>query len=188
MPEDSSMLVLLRAVSDPDRLRVIGALSRGPARAACLAESLGLPLRQILHHLDRLTDWGLLHAHADLRQHITVYELDPLAVEEVARRQLKRPPMAYIPAAGWDAPSRKVLAVSLHADGTIKHIPSQSGKRKVIHRYLIQAFEPGVDYSEKEVNAVLRRFHEDTAGLRRELVDEGWLDRERDGSRYWRKR
>jgi hypothetical protein len=41
-------------------------------------------------------------------------------------------------------------------------------------------------YTEKEVNMILARFHEDTPGLRRDLVDAGLLARERDGSRYWR--
>ena len=41
-------------------------------------------------------------------------------------------------------------------------------------------------YTEKEVNLILARFHEDTSGLRRNLVDAGLLARERDGSRYWR--
>ena len=47
-------------------------------------------------------------------------------------------------------------------------------------------FEDDTDYTEKEVNTILRRFHIDTAALRRYLVDHGLMARERDGSRYWR--
>jgi hypothetical protein len=43
-----------------------------------------------------------------------------------------------------------------------------------------------VVYTEKQVNAIIARFHEDVAGLRRDLIDRGMLARERDGSRYWR--
>jgi hypothetical protein len=56
----------------------------------------------------------------------------------------------------------------------------------VLLDYLIQAFTPGVDYTEKEVNLIIRRFNVDVAGLRRDLIDAGLLQRERDGSRYWR--
>jgi hypothetical protein len=56
----------------------------------------------------------------------------------------------------------------------------------VILRYLTNHFEIGTNYTEKEVNTILRRFNEDTAGLRRYLVDAGMLQREGDGSRYWR--
>jgi hypothetical protein len=58
---------------------------------------------------------------------------------------------------------------------------------RVILNYLINAFEVGRVYTEKEINAILKRFNEDVSGLRRDLVDAGLLARERDGSRYWRK-
>jgi hypothetical protein len=45
-------------------------------------------------------------------------------------------------------------------------------------------FEPGVHYSERDVNVALRAFDEDVAALRRHLVDEGFLDRS--GGSYWR--
>jgi hypothetical protein len=43
-----------------------------------------------------------------------------------------------------------------------------------------------VDYTEKEVNTILRRFHVDVSGLRRDLIDSGLMARASNGSRYWR--
>jgi len=48
------------------------------------------------------------------------------------------------------------------------------------------AFTPGAAYTEKEVNLIIKRFNADVSGLRRDLVDAGMLQRERDGSKYWR--
>jgi hypothetical protein len=45
-------------------------------------------------------------------------------------------------------------------------------------------FEIGVRYPEREVDALLRAFHDDYAALRRYLVDEGFLAR--DHAEYWR--
>ena len=45
-------------------------------------------------------------------------------------------------------------------------------------------FEPGVRYDERTVNAIVARFHHDHAAIRRYLVDEGFLARER--GEYWR--
>lgn len=45
-------------------------------------------------------------------------------------------------------------------------------------------FEPGVRYDEKAVNVIVSRFHTDHAAIRRYLVDEGFLTRER--GEYWR--
>jgi len=69
--------------------------------------------------------------------------------------------------------------------------PPQALAREAAHRdavlaHLATKFEPGAEYSEREVNDVLLRWHtfRDWAMLRRELYDCGYLDRERDGSRY----
>jgi len=51
---------------------------------------------------------------------------------------------------------------------------------------LVAVFEPGVNYTEKEINTIIRRFNVDTAGLRRDLIDSGLLARESNGSKYWR--
>ncbi len=79
-----------------------------------------------------------------------------------------------------------MLATFLNADGTLKQIPPQGEKLRIVLEYLAQAFEPGAQYTEKEVNALLRRFYSDPVTLRRGLIDAGLLARESDGSRYWR--
>ena len=45
-------------------------------------------------------------------------------------------------------------------------------------------FDPGVRYDENTVNAIVGRFHNDHASIRRYLVDGGFLARER--GEYWR--
>lgn len=69
-------------------------------------------------------------------------------------------------------------------NGRLAQIPVRRAKRLLLLDYLSQSFEPGQRYSEPEVNAVLRTFHDDHAALRRYLVDEDFLSRE-DGY-YWR--
>ena len=49
---------------------------------------------------------------------------------------------------------------------------------------MAQNFEPGRRYPEREVNRRLRAYHDDVAAMRRHLVDEGFLRRER--GEYWR--
>ena len=57
------------------------------------------------------------------------------------------------------------------------------GKRLPVLDRLAQEFDPGVKYSEREVNDALREFHPDVAALRRYLVEEGFMDRIPDGAR-----
>jgi hypothetical protein len=63
-------------------------------------------------------------------------------------------------------------------------IPVQRAKRLVVLDFLAQQFDPGTRYPEREVNAILSKFHPDYAAVRRYLVDEEFLQR-REGS-YWR--
>jgi hypothetical protein len=57
-------------------------------------------------------------------------------------------------------------------------------KRRIVLEHIAAAFEPGVRYPEREVDAILRAWHPDHAALRRYLVDEELLAR--DGGVYWR--
>ncbi len=89
-------------------------------------------------------------------------------------------------AAADEAYERKVLATYLDAGGRIKQFPAQRKKLLVILRHVLKSFEPGRRYPEREVKEILLRFNEDTARLRRALVDFGYMDRQGGGGEYWR--
>ena len=180
MDDSHELLDFVKAMADVDRLRIIGVLAQQRADHSEIAGRLNMPLRDAIDHLAFLEHVGVI----DLKDEL--YELNTDKLETLARAQLREKKPEYIPAPGLDEKFRKVLVACLNPDGTIKTLPPQPGKLKVILEYLIQAFTPGVDYTEKEVNTIIRRFHMDVSGLRRDLVDAGLLDRERDGSRYWR--
>ncbi|WP_238655173.1 DUF2087 domain-containing protein [Paenibacillus piscarius] len=70
-------------------------------------------------------------------------------------------------------------------DGPLAEFPKKQKRKAAILRHLIQRFEPGRTYSEKEINAVLEAAYPDYVTLRRYLIDYGLLDRKEDGSSYW---
>ena len=180
MNEKPEILDFVKAMSDADRLRIVGVLSRRPASLTEVTEALHIPTGDAFNHLAYLVHVGVVR-EADGR-----YALAGEAVESLARKQFAGRKEAYVPAPDLDAKSRKVLVAYLNPDGAIRQIPTQAEKLKVILRYLAAAFTPGVDYTEKEVNTILRRFHVDVSGLRRDLIDSGLMARESNGSRYWR--
>lgn len=77
-----------------------------------------------------------------------------------------------------------VLRAFIGADGRLSSIPTKLSKRLVVLDHIAQSFEPGVRYTEAEVNDVMHRFHPDHAALRRYLVENEFLDR--DAGVYWR--
>jgi hypothetical protein len=180
MKDTPELLDFVKVASDTNRLRIIGELAQRPATIKELAKGLDLPFRQVFNHLAYLEFVGIVHKTGD------IFNLKEGAIESLSKAQFANTREKYIPAPDLDLKTRKVLAAHLNADGTIKQIPLQPAKLRVILNYLVSDFTPGVDYTEKEVNNILRRFHPDTAGLRRDLVDAGLLSRVSDGSRYWR--
>jgi hypothetical protein len=70
----------------------------------------------------------------------------------------------------------QILAAYLDGE-RLKIIPAKRSKKLIVLRWLVERFEPGVDYPESEVNALIKRSHEDFATLRRELYDNYLLDR-----------
>jgi hypothetical protein len=77
----------------------------------------------------------------------------------------------------------KQLRVFLRG-GVIESLPAKASKRRLLLDEVAQAFEPGVRYGERDVNAFLGSIHHDHCALRRYLVDEDLMDRA-DGQ-YWR--
>lgn len=166
------MLEYIKALGQPDRLRVIGVLTQSSASIQQVATALNIPFPEALNHLVFLEQIGAVRIAAEQDG---LYELDTAKLGHVARRQFEGQQQRYEPAAGLDEKSRKVLAY-LNADGTIRQLPLQPGKLQVILNYLLDSFSPQVIYTEKEVNAILRR----------DLIDRGMLQRKSDGSQYWR--
>jgi hypothetical protein len=55
---------------------------------------------------------------------------------------------------------------------------------QVIIKWLADKFEAGARYTEKEVNEILTRHNPDYATLRRQLIEYGYMQREK--GIYWR--
>ena len=75
----------------------------------------------------------------------------------------------------------------LDGENRLKAFPSKRKLQLCAVRYLAEKFEPGRIYTEGEVNGILNRWHtfRDPETLRRELYQNHFLDRKRDGSAYW---
>jgi hypothetical protein len=175
----NEMLDYVKAMSDPNRLRIIGLLSQKSATRAEVAEKLKLSPKDSLTHL------GFLEFIGVVTQTDGVFTLNNDKLAVLAKEKLAEARPSFVPAEYLDERSKKILKAHLNADGSIKQIPA-SPKLQVILNYLVEFFEYDKNYTEKEVNTILRKYNEDTAGLRRDLVDAGMLARESDGSRYWR--
>ena len=179
MNDQPEILSFVKAMASADRLRIIGVLVRGRATRAEIAGQLHMPVRDVFNHLSFLAHVGVVNeTDGD-------YDLNEKAIESLARGQFEgRRPSYEAKEESQDV--RKVLKTFLNADGSLKQIPPMGNKLLIILNFIVDAFAFDTNYTEKEVNTILRRFHVDTAALRRYLVDNKLMTRERDGTRYWR--
>lgn len=183
MNDVPDMLDYVKAMAHTDRLRIVGMLVQKPASLAEIAQELSLPSREAYNHLEFLKFVEVVREASGL------FQLDDDGLEKLASRQFQGKRHSFSPPPGLEPDRKKVLGAFLNPDGTIRQIPNsrtQVTKFRIILEYVLAAFEPDVTYTEKQVNLIIRRFNEDFAGLRRDLVDAKMLARERDGSRYWR--
>jgi hypothetical protein len=68
--------------------------------------------------------------------------------------------------------------------GQLVALPMKRSQRMVLLDFFATQFEPGKVYYEPELNRILQRFSDDTASIRRALIDEEFMER-RDNF-YWR--
>ena len=165
---------ILALLAEPARLRVASALILGATSVDELVPATGLPVRDIEKALARLSAGGLLVRDGSHYRFLTE-ELTAAARTAAHERDARE--LAEAPE-GSDVLRRFVKG------GRLESIPAARSKLRVVLDYLAQDFEPGRRYSEREVNELLKRHHDDVASLRRYLVDEEFM--ERAGGEYWR--
>jgi DNA-binding HxlR family transcriptional regulator len=182
-PNDEELLTFFKALADANRLKIIGLLSQQSYSVEQLAALLNLRPPTISHHLKLLSEAGLVSARAE--SYYNLYQLEPGVLERIARNlatQDRLPSMAA--EVDLQAYDRKVINDLSLPDGRLKVIPAQRKKREVVLRHILNEFKPGVRYTEKQVNDILKRYHDDTATLRRELIAYRLMNRE--SGEYWK--
>ena len=165
---------ILGLVAEPDRLRVVAALVLGATTVAEIAAASDLEAREVERALGRLVAGDLVTKHPSGHRFM-VEELQAAAARVAGERKL----LEALPG-GRDAE----VAARFLRGGRLVSIPATRAKRLAVLDHLAQEFEPGRRYPERRVNQILAPFHDDVALIRRYLVDEGLLERDR--GVYWR--
>src|SRR5215213_5098663 len=171
------LVEVFKALGDPSRLRILGAVAERPRTGKELADLLAVGAPTVSHHVAKLVDAGLIAVQRDGQSRI--YALDETALSALTRlvAQRRDPALSAQTSGAEDDEAReRAKVIRDFFDGPrLKQIPAQRKKRVVVLQHLLTRFEPQREYPEKEVNAILREAHEDVATLRRELVDYGYM-------------
>jgi predicted transcriptional regulator len=180
--ELQKLLDFFRLLADESRLRIIGILANGERSVEELAAMLSLRAPTISHHLTLLRNAGLVEMRRDGNTHL--YHLEGEALRTLSKDLLtKEKAASLVDEADGDAWERKVLRDFFDGE-RLREIPASLKKRQVILKWLAARFASDRTYTEMEINEILKRYHPDTATLRRDMIGSHFMQRE-DGT-YWR--
>lgn len=177
---DHDLLVALKALADPNRLRVAAACAVGSRTATEIAAELGMAVPAVHRHLERLVAVGLVEPTPSAGYTLQVAAIHSLGRRLAAMEDQAAPVSDVLGVDGVPLPPDEARVI--HAflrDDRLTTIPSHERKRLIVIRYLRdRCFTEDRPYPEKEVNQRLALFHPDVATLRRAMVDEGLMTRE----------
>ena len=184
------LLRLGRAIADPMRVRILSLLSERSMYGQELAEALHVATPTISHHIMLLKGAGLVRVERENNYHH--YHLDEQGFQQMAQSltiaHLRDINMSLrfnektLTEPTEDA-DRKMIRESFFQGNRLTSIPPGTRTWQFVLEKIAESFEWRRIYDEKEVNAILKEIHPEVATLRRQLIDQKFMMRER--GRYW---
>jgi len=172
----NNRLEILKLLADETRLGIINALMAEDSYVEKLASTLGLTPATICYHLKKMEAAGIVGSSRT--QFYIIYSLNrdifDLTLREFIRTEK--------PMEDSDEKYRREVLSNFFKYGKLTRIPVQQKKREIVLRHISKDFSAGKDYTEKEVNEVILKYHEDFCTIRREMIGFGIMDR--DGGIY----
>lgn len=181
---ETQAIQLFKCLSDRSRLQILKSLSIEDMYVERLSERLGITAPTVSFHLKKLADAGAVTSYKS--QYYTMYSLNKEIFETSILHILQAPSEEEQALAQRDAAYRQKVIDSFFAYGKLKSIPTQRKKERIVLEVIAEAFDFDCTYTEKEVNLRIAEFHDDFCTIRRDMIAEGLLGRDPDGSRYWR--
>ncbi|MCC5604651.1 metalloregulator ArsR/SmtB family transcription factor [Nostoc favosum] len=190
-PEQFNILLrFFKALADDSRLKIVGILANQECSVEELAVLLQLKEPTVSHHLAKLKELNLVTMRPEGNSRL--YQLDSEALQSISKEIFTLEKIAsLIEDVDTEAWESKVLKNYFEGDVSdkdsvqcLKEIPASRKKRLVILKWLAKQFDIGVNYPERLVNEILKRYHLDCATLRRELIACQLMKRE--NGVYWR--
>jgi DNA-binding transcriptional ArsR family regulator len=173
-----ALLTFFKALIEPARLRMAGLIAAEPLTVAEASERSGMGAKAARAHLKALHLAGL--AAVDGEGAVARYRLDESHMRALAAALLDSPRVRAMAGAGDER--GRVLA-SFFRDGRLTKLPTGDRRRLIVLQEIARHFAPGRTYTEREVNEILKPFHEDYTTIRRWLVDLVFLNRHQ--GVYW---
>lgn len=179
---EQEAIALFKCLADKSRLLILKSLMNEDLYVELLAERLGLTAATVSFHLKKLSDAGAVSSYKS--QYYTMYTLNRSVFDISLLEILKEESDEAQIQKQREAEYRQKVLDAFFEYGRLTTIPAQRKKKRIILEEIVKDVLPDRRYSEQEINQIILRYHDDFCTLRRDMISEKLLDRDR--NEYWR--
>lgn len=173
-----------KALADPTRVKMLILLAEGEMNGQLLADKLGVSPATITHHAMKLREASLLIERRD--KNTIYFSLNHHFMRSAAAATLdvvyQNTKSTEERSESLEDKNRKLKASVIKnfftSEGRLRHLPVLLKKKLIVLEQLVSRLETGRAYTEKEINAFIKEFHEDFATIRREFIMHQFMFRE----------
>ncbi len=162
--------VLISALADKSRLRILASLTERPKFVEELSLELNISVSTVSFHLKKLLTANLVVAKKE--QYYQIYSISNKVLSDDLARLLK------------SALPDKDVFVNLvkkecFENGRVLDLPVQINKRKAVYKIIADEFSPSKAYTEGEASLIIAEKCEDYMTAKKEMLDLGYIERKK---------
>ena len=164
-------LELLKLLADETRLEILNILLREDSYVEKIACELSLTPATICYHLKKMESAGVVNCSRS--QFYIIYSLNREIFNKPLFELIKDDKIV-----NTEEKYKKSVISNFFKYGKLTQLPTQRKKREIVLSEILKLFEPDREYTEKEVNEIILRYHEDYCAIRREMISFGMMTRD----------
>jgi biotin operon repressor len=177
----SKSIEIIKSLADTSRLRILNSLIDKPQYVEELSHRLNLAASTISFHLRKLEAAGL--ATHSKEQYYIIYKANDDILNLTLRKLADSDDIEkYSHEERINKYKQKVLKAFFRKDKLLR-LPVQRKKMMIVLDEFAGKFKFGIKYSEEAVNEIIMRNYDDYCTIRRLLIEEGIM--KRDKHTYW---
>jgi DNA-binding HxlR family transcriptional regulator len=176
-----NQLEIIKIIGDSSRICIIKALYQKSRYVEELAQLLDLSISTISFHLKKMEKVGIVKSEKE--QYYVNYFLNRSIFDRTLKELLNlgKTDTSHFEKISKDSKSKVIN--TFFKDGNLTKFPVQHKKRLIIIEEFIKKFDPAKRYLESEIDDLINESYEDHCTIRRIMVDEKYLFREK--QIYW---
>lgn len=163
-------LELLKLLADETRLEILNILLKEDSYVEKIACELSLTPATICYHLKKMESAGVVNCSRS--QFYIIYSLNREIFNKPLFELIKDDKIV-----NTEEKYKKSVISNFFKYGKLTQLPTQRKKREIVLSEILKLFEPDREYTEKEVNEIILRYHEDYCTIRREMIAFGMMTR-----------